>query len=146
MDCQIPKPYIWQNDRSWLMVLEFGQHRKRASPGLSIYIYSSTYIHTYICCSHGISCSDPQLEHHWFEHSSLALSFSNTYPSNGLSSNKSLNLAKSSFLGWWCWNLTNITRELALIYLSTSIYIYSSISISANIYKYIYICVYLLFA
>ena len=32
----------------WLMVLEFGQHHKRASPDLSIYIYSSKSIFAYI--------------------------------------------------------------------------------------------------
>ena len=78
MDCQTTKPLILQNACSWLMVLEFGQHRKRASPDLSIYIYSSIsistyiYIYAYISCLHGISCSDPHLEHHCFEHSSLS--------------------------------------------------------------------------
>ena len=89
MDCQIPKPYVWQNDRSWLMVLEFGQHRKRARPDISIYIYLSIsvsiclyiyiykyiYIYTYISCLHGNSCSDPHLEHQCFEHSSLSLKY-----------------------------------------------------------------------
>ena len=129
------------------MVLEFGQHHKNASPDLSICIYSSlsistyiyiytciswisclhgiscsdphlenhsfpdvsiyihlsTYIHAYISCLHGSSCSDPHLEHHCFEHSSLSLS--NTYPWNGLSNNKTLNLAKWLFLvdGFWIW-------------------------------------------
>ena len=128
----------------WLMVLEFDKHHKRASPDLSIYIYSSisvsiceykyiyiyicvyllfawnqlqwptrlrtslfpwsiyvylsTYIHAYISCLHAISCSDPHLEHHCFEHSYLYLSLSNTHPWNGLSNNKTLNLAKLSFL------------------------------------------------
>ena len=60
------------------MVLEFDRHCKRASPDLSIYIYSSIFlhlhiyiyihihIHAYISRLHGISCSDPHLEHHSF--------------------------------------------------------------------------------
>ena len=116
------------------MVLEFGQHRKRASPGLSIYIYSSTYIHAYICCLHGISCSDQQLEHHCFEHSSLAVSLK-YLPIKWIVKQQNPKFCKMLVLAWWCWNLTDITRELALIYLSTSIHLY----LYLHIYIYAYI-------
>ena len=70
------------------MVSEFDKHHQRASQDLSIYIYSSIStisvsicinIYAYISCLHGISCSDPHLEHHCFEHSSLSLSQIPTY-------------------------------------------------------------------
>ena len=157
------KPKFGKIILSWLMVLEFDKHHKRASPDLSTYIYSSisistyiyiyayisclhgiscsdphlehhsfpdlsiyiylsTYIHAYISCLHGISCSDPHLEHHCFECSSFPLS--NTYPSNGLSNNKNPKFCKMLVFAWWCWNLTDITRELALIYPSISIHLF----------------------
>ena len=53
---------------------------------------------------------------------------------------------KMLVLAWWCWNLTDIIRELALIYLSTSIHLYLYLQIFIYIYIYIYICVHLLFA
>ena len=43
---------------------------------------------------------------------------------------------KIMVLGWWCWNLANIARELALIYLSTSIYLYLYLNVYINIYVY----------
>ena len=122
------------------MALEFGQHRKRASPDLFIYIYSSTHIHAYICCLHGISCSDPHLEHHWFEHSSLALSLSLKYlPIKWLFKQQNPKFAKI-ILFWLMVLEFDKHHKRASPDLST--YIYSSISIST----YIYICVYLLFA
>ena len=119
------------------MVLEFDRHHKRASPDLSIYIYSSISISTYIyICVYLLfawKLQWPTLRTSLFPWSIclylssiylytcvyllfawnqlqwptlrtslfwafISLSLSNTYPWNGLSNNKTLNLAKWPFL------------------------------------------------
>ena len=104
---------------------------------LSIHLFLYLYIYIYIRVLHGISCSDPHLEHHSFQHSSLDLSLSLSFkylPIKWIVNQQKPKFGKIILLDWWCWNLTNITRELALIYLPTSIHLY----LYLHIYIYIY--------
>ena len=121
------------------MVLEFGQHRKRASPDLSIYIYSSISISTYIYICVYLLFAWNQLQWPTLRTSLfwafLSVSFSFEYlPMKWIAKPQNPKFWKMLVLAWWCWNLTDIIRELALIYLSTSIHLYLYLQICIYIY------------